>query len=664
MYQTTKYFDRKSASLGLGCSLFSRLLYLGSVSTMVLLILGVEGKFTSAAQAQELPNNGEPATPAVSEAPTDEIISALRKNPQQLTTNSYTQAVSNSKTTAETEDLLSSRQFATEEKDIPSVRVSAVSLQQEKLTELAPSETFKEEFASEPQKVEPSKDFPTALVKEPAAAEENFFSQVEFASAQQQVEPSQDFSTALVKEPPAAEENFFSQVEFASAQQQVKPSKEFSTVSVPENPTASKGDFLDQVPPGKNTIADEQPQTLPVKFFAEQGKENLAAENSTSAIPPAQAVSSTTEDLARSRSVNDSNLLAGTAEQQAQAPSDTPASTSNPVPRRVVGTPQVRLQGVYLRQGEDDAARARVSGIYPFSPYVLVGATVDLTSGEGLSDSQDSGLSISELYVAASPPSYQNLRFVVGQMDLTSYFDRNSFAKDGATHFFNPVFQTNPALSATAISSRPGALVTWAITENIETKAAVFSSSRNLGDFAFDAVAGELAFRFGNAIVRGTYVNARDAGKRDGFGEIFQIRRDNGEFGINSGDREESYGINGEVFIPSLKLGLFGRYGRYENQDIGKGGDTYSFGLNFLDLFQKYDRLGLGYGRKLSNDDLRERSESKVPDVMELFYDFRISPNLRLGFTLQGRDEFSETVAGVRVKTEFDLSSAIRRTLR
>ncbi|MEB3181195.1 MAG: porin [Nostocaceae cyanobacterium] len=649
MYQTTKYFDRKSASLGLGCSLFSRLLYLGSVSTMVLLILGVEGKFTSAAQAQEVANNGEPATPAVAEAPTDDIISALRKNPQHSTTNSYTQAVSNEKTTA----------------------ASAVSFP-EKLTEVAPSETFGEEFPNDQQQVEPSKSFSTALVEDqPAASEENFFSQVEFATEQQQIEPSKDFTTALVKETPAAEENFFSQVEFATEQQQVEPNQSFTTALVPENPTASEGDFLAQVSPAQNITADQQPQTLPVKFFAEQGKENLAAENSTVTIPSAQAVSSTTEDLARSRSVNDSNLLASDSQQQAQTPTrggetppPTPTSSTNLPPARVVGTPQVRLQGVYLRQGEDDAARARVSGIYPFSPYVLVGATVDLTTGEGLSDSPESGLSISELYLAASPPSYQNLRFVVGQMDLTSYFDRNSFAKDGATHFFHPLFQTNPALSATAISSRPGALVTWAITENIETKAAVFSSSRNLGDFAFDAVAGELAFRFGNAIVRGTYVNARDAGKRDGFGEIFQIRRDNGEFGINSGDREESYGINGEVFIPSLKLGLFGRYGRYENQDIGKGGDTYSFGLNFLDLFQKFDRLGLGYGRNLSNDDLRERSGSKVPDVMELFYDFRISPNLRLGFTLQGRDEFSETVAGVRIKTEFDLSSAVRRTLR
>ena len=86
-----------------------------------------------------------------------------------------------------------------------------------------------------------------------------------------------------------------------------------------------------------------------------------------------------------------------------------------------------------------------------------------------------------------------------------------------------------------------------------------------------------------------------------------------------------------------MKLGLFGRYGRYENRDLGKGADTYSFGLSFLDLFTPDDRLGLAYGRALSNDSLRRGDN---PDVLELFYDFQFLPNLRFGFTVQGRDGF------------------------
>jgi Carbohydrate-selective porin, OprB family len=321
----------------------------------------------------------------------------------------------------------------------------------------------------------------------------------------------------------------------------------------------------------------------------------------------------------------------------------------------ILGTPSIQLQGVLLNQGDEFSARARMSAIYAISPDALFGAVVDLTTGSDFSDSRVAGLSINELYLAVSPSSLPGLRFVVGQMDLTSYFDRNSFAKDGATHFFNPVFQTNPALSATGIASRPGVLVNWAITDNLEVKAATFSSSRNLGDFAFDAFAGEVALRAGNLILRGTYASDRDAGQGDGFREAFQISRSDGATGTRSGDREAAYGVNGEWFVPSLKLGLFGRYGRYDNLTLGQGGDTYSVGFNFLDLLMPYDRLGLGYGRGLSNDDLRRQGDTKVPDVLELFYDFRISDNLRLGFTVQERNQFSETVVGFRLKTQFDL---------
>lgn len=248
------------------------------------------------------------------------------------------------------------------------------------------------------------------------------------------------------------------------------------------------------------------------------------------------------------------------------------------------------------------------------------------------------------------------MRFVVGQLDLTSYFDRNSFAKDGASQFFNPVFQTNPALSATGIASRPGALVNWTLTDNIEAKAAIFSSSRSLGDFNLDAFAGEIGFRYGNAIIRGTYSSDRDAGSRDGFREIGGVRRADGGTGIRSSDREDSYGVNAEYFVPNLNMGLFARYGRYENQTIKSGGDTYSFGVSFADVISKDDRLGLAYGRNLSNDLLRRLGRANVPDVLEFFYDFRFLPNLRLGFTLQQRNGFEDTYAGFRVKTDFDVT--------
>ncbi len=75
----------------------------------------------------------------------------------------------------------------------------------------------------------------------------------------------------------------------------------------------------------------------------------------------------------------------------------------------------------------------------------------------------------------------------------------------------------------------------------------------------------------------------------------------------------------------------------------------------------KDDRFGLGYGRDLSNDTLRRANGNKRPDVWEAFYDFRVTPYLRAGVTLQARDEFSDIVAGFRVKTEFYLLGRLLR---
>ncbi len=316
--------------------------------------------------------------------------------------------------------------------------------------------------------------------------------------------------------------------------------------------------------------------------------------------------------------------------------------------------PSLILQGAYVYQGGDSSARARLQGLYPLSSRVLFGATLDLSTGS-FSDTPSSGFNINELYIATSLPEIPNLRFVLGQLDLTSYFDRNSFAKDGTTHFFNPIFQTNPALTETGIGSRPAALVNWSLTDNIEVKGAAFSSSRSIGDFALNGFAGEVGVRFGNAIIRGTYVTGRADENGGGFKEASSIARGGGRFGVLKGDREESFGVNAEVFIPQLKMGFFGRYGRYNNLDMNEGGDTASVGLSFLDVFARDDRLGLAYGQGLSNDARRVSAGAKRPDALELFYDFKFMPNLRMGFSIQERNSFSEIVAGFRVKTEFDL---------
>ena len=338
-------------------------------------------------------------------------------------------------------------------------------------------------------------------------------------------------------------------------------------------------------------------------------------------------------------------------------PNTAPSDRTRLRPTDAVTSSALQLQGVYLYQGNQSSARARAAAIYPLTPNLLFGATLDLTSGNAFSDSQEQGLSINELYLATSFPGLPNLRFVGGKLDLTSYFDRNSFAKDGATQFFNTVFQTNPALSAAGISSRPGLLVNFSPTDNIEAKAAVFSSSRTISNFSLDGFAGEVGIRYGNAIIRGTYVSSRDA-TLSGFREIFGTLRSGttDQFGPRRTDQQDAYGVNAEAFVPNLNLGVFGRYGHYNNFDVGRGGDTYSAGLSVFDLFTHYDRLGLAYGQDLSNNLLRRQSGAKRPDVLELFYDFRFLPSLRIGLSVQERNAFSETIFGFRVKTEFDVA--------
>ena len=341
-----------------------------------------------------------------------------------------------------------------------------------------------------------------------------------------------------------------------------------------------------------------------------------------------------------------------------QAPSENP--TANVPAVEALGSPFIRLQGVYLQEGDEASARARVTGTYAPNPSLLFGITVDAVTGDAFTDSEENGIDLNELYVAASPADLPGLRAVFGMIDLTSYFDRNSFAKDAATQFFNPVFQTNPALSATGIGSRPGALVTWNPIDNVSLTGAAFSSDRDIDEFSLDGFAGEVGVRFGNVIVRGTYATDRDAGQNDGFNEIYQIARNGGEdYGLTDGDREVAYGLNVEAFIPEISLGLFGRYGWYDNRTIDQGGQTYSLGFNLLDLLLPNDRLGLGYGRELSNHSLRRRRE-EVPDVWELFYDARLTRNLRAGVSLQARDQFSETVLGFRVRAEIDSDEIVR----
>ena len=332
-----------------------------------------------------------------------------------------------------------------------------------------------------------------------------------------------------------------------------------------------------------------------------------------------------------------------------ESPSGRAADLANP--NRAITDPIVNFQAAFLYQEDDLSARGRLTAIYPITSYLLVGGSIDLTEGDAFIDSELEGVNINELYVTVAPPSIPNLRFTLGQIDLTSYFDRNSFAKDAVTHFFNPIFQTNPALATSGVGSRQGIVANWAVTDDVRLAVAGFSSDRSISDFELDAVAAELGLRLGSGIIRGTYVNNRESGTNDGPADIFGIPRGGGEFGVAEGDREEAFGINGEYFIPEINLGLFARFGHYNNRDADFDANTVSGGINLLDVFTDRDRLGLAYGENLSGGD----DDFDNANVLELFYDLPIRRNLRAGVTLQQRDDFSDTVVGFRIRSDFNI---------
>lgn len=320
----------------------------------------------------------------------------------------------------------------------------------------------------------------------------------------------------------------------------------------------------------------------------------------------------------------------------AQAPT-TAAALTAAQPRGPITDPSLTLQGLYVLQDGQSSARARLNGAAFLTPSVLVGGTLDVVSGPDLTSAD--GVQLTELYVATSLPGVPGLRFRLGQLDLTSYFDRNSFAKDISRDFFNSTFQTNPALigGANATASRPAGLVQWAINDDLAISAAAFSSSSNITDFALDGFAGEVDFRTGNLIVRGTFLTSRDT--------QFQ----------GTGDRLDSYGLNAEYFLPSANIGFFGRYGHLNNSNTGFSSDTFSLGLNALDVFMDKDRLGLAYGRNLETD----LQDGRNPDVLEVFYDFEVMPNIRAGFTFQQRNSFTESFAGFRIRGDLDLAPSL-----
>ncbi|MEN9240421.1 MAG: hypothetical protein Q6J68_06645 [Thermostichales cyanobacterium SZTDM-1c_bins_54] len=311
--------------------------------------------------------------------------------------------------------------------------------------------------------------------------------------------------------------------------------------------------------------------------------------------------------------------------------------------------PQLSLDAqVGLKVTSDQGVAGRLGTVtrYTLGSNTILGLDVDIIGGSLFGPS---GIDVKQLFIAQSIPGLENLRFLAGKLDLTAAFDRNSFAKDNLTHFFNFNFGTNPALVAGGLGAKPAFLVDWLVTDDLAVKVAPFAS-QFVGDvFQFDSLAGEVAFRFQeNYVTRLTFVTGRDTGVST-FRENDRLLRP-----VIPGDRVTAFGLNGEAFFPEIRLGAFFRYGYYRSEVTGVDADHFSLGVNLLDLFRPQDRLGIGYARALSNYNFLLPGE-RTPDVLEVFYDLKVRDNIRVGFSAQAQDGFSRGVFGVRTKIDFPL---------
>ena len=142
-----------------------------------------------------------------------------------------------------------------------------------------------------------------------------------------------------------------------------------------------------------------------------------------------------------------------------------------------------------------------------------------------------------------------------------------------------------------------------------------------------------------NSLLRADH--AHGTVRREGGGQVVKFPGCTRVLPQRIGPIKEAGHLEGEI----VRVG--GRDRTIHIQLLGPDGETYNLGFNFLDLFRKNDRLGLGYanGPDFSEDD----------DVWEVFYDTRLTPNLRAGVALQARDEFSDVVFGFRVRTDLQL---------
>ena len=237
----------------------------------------------------------------------------------------------------------------------------------------------------------------------------------------------------------------------------------------------------------------------------------------------------------------------------------------------------------------------------------------------------------------------RKLALVAGRVDLTNYFDRNAVANDETSQFVSDSLVNNPVL---VLPSNGSGVVGLFDAKNGFSLRGGFQQTNNDATNLTDSI---------YTLSEVGYV-ARPPGLSEGNYRVW-YRSDN-----STGQRRGAVGVSVDQKLTPI-LTLFGRYGTGKVDApagdsttlFSTGGRFYSAGFQVQNnlVFNPLDRWGVGYAHT-------GVSSGPSEQVVEGYYNFRISEKLRLSFSLQhlfespvGQESHTFLLPGVRLQASF-----------
>ena len=229
----------------------------------------------------------------------------------------------------------------------------------------------------------------------------------------------------------------------------------------------------------------------------------------------------------------------------------------------------------------------------------------------------------------------QKLALTAGRMDLTNYFDQNLFANDETTQFLSDALVNNQMLGLS--SNGTGVAAEFDPKNGFRAKFGFQQSNTdatNLSDSLFTL--SEVGYTFTPfSLPEGTY--------------RLWFRTDNAAENAN----RKGVGISLDQKLTNV-VGLFGRWGTQET-DLDDRDNFYSAGVSFQNglVFSPRDTWGIGYARM-------DLVTGEKEDLVEGYYNFRLTERLRLSFNLtgvvdrpSGGTKFGYLLPGIRFQAAF-----------